>query len=110
MQQYLDACWEILRTGTMKSGRNGDYLGTQGMMMKFDLADGFPLLTTKKVNFNAIVAELFAFIQGAQSALVFRNFGTKIWDENANLNPDWLVITPQKSAVPRWHRNWLMTY
>lgn len=90
MRQYLDACRYIMEAGTLKQGRNGWYKGTQGMMMKFNLADGFPLVTTKEVNFKAIVAELFAFIRGANSAKMFRHYGTKIWDQNANKNKQWL--------------------
>lgn len=84
MHQYLDACREIVANGHRKQGRNGDFYSVHGMMMKFNLQDGFPAVTTKLLNFKAVVAELLGFIRGADSAKTFRDLGTGIWDANAN--------------------------
>jgi thymidylate synthase len=59
--------------------------------MYFDCREGFPIVTTKHVNFNAVVAELIGFLRGANSAAVFRDLGTKIWDANANETASWLA-------------------
>lgn len=61
-----------------------------GGMLQFDMNDGFPIITTKKVNFKAIAAELCGFLRGYMSAADFRSLGTKIWDANANKNETWL--------------------
>jgi len=83
MKQYLDACRTILEEGYHKENRNGGSIAVHGMMMKFNLQDGFPAVTTKKLNFKAVVAELLGFIRGAHNAKVFRALGTRIWDANA---------------------------
>lgn len=63
-----------------------------GEMMKFNLkgSDSFPLLTTKKMNLNPVIAELLGFIKGYDNATDFRKEGCKIWDANANENEQWL--------------------
>ena len=79
MQQYLDLVQQILDDGDDKDDRTG--VGTRaihGAMMKFDLRKGFPLVTTKKVNFKAIVAELLWFLRGSTN---IRDLDSKIWDE-----------------------------
>jgi len=83
MRQYLDACRTILNSGYDKKNRNGDTLAVHGMMMKFNLQEGFPAVTTKKLNFNSVAAELLGFIRGADNAATFNELGTKIWDANA---------------------------
>ena len=58
--------------------------------MQFDLAAGFPIVTTKRVAFKSIVAELLGFIRGYDNAADFRRLGCNIWDANANENKQWL--------------------
>lgn len=83
MQQYLDACRQIVREGAYKQGRNGGYYSVHGMMMKFNLQDGFPAVTTKKLHFKSVVAELLGFIRGANNNREFQGLGTEIWTPNA---------------------------
>ena len=83
MRQYLNACRTILCDGVEKGNRNGGTLSVHGMMMKFDLQEGFPAVTTKKLQFKSVVAELLGFIRGASNAKTFKELGTGIWDANA---------------------------
>ena len=90
MQAYLDLLTHILEHGDDKSDRTGT--GTRsvfGYQMRFDLAEGFPLITTKKVYFSSVVHELLWFIRGATN--INDNLNTKIWDpwadENGQLGP-----------------------
>ncbi len=81
MKQYLDVVREILETGTRKESRTGvDTLSTFGHMMKFDLRDGFPLLTTKKVNWKNIVVENLWFLSGEPDIAILQKHGCKFWD------------------------------
>ncbi len=92
MQQYLNLLQEILDTGTEQENRTGiNAISIPGSMMKFDLADGFPAMTTKKLAFNSMKGELLAFIEGATSAARFRELGCNFWDQNANENKAWLA-------------------
>lgn len=91
MKPYIDLLSLCARTGARQKNRTGiDTFMIPGGMMQFDLGQGFPILTTKKVNFGAVVAELLGFIRGVDSAAAFRALGTKIWDANANQNEAWL--------------------
>jgi thymidylate synthase len=91
MKSYLQLLNTCRAMGTRQKNRTGiDTFMIPGGMMQFDLAEGFPILTTKKVNFSAIVAELLCFIRGYTSAADFRRMGCKIWDANANQNATWL--------------------
>ncbi|MBI3441773.1 MAG: thymidylate synthase [Proteobacteria bacterium] len=91
MKQYLSLLQEVLNNGTQQPNRTGiDTLSIPGAMMKFDLADGFPAVTTKKLAFKSMVGELVAFLRGADSAEQFRNLGCGFWDQNANENKAWL--------------------
>ncbi|MEX2145059.1 MAG: thymidylate synthase [Candidatus Spechtbacterales bacterium] len=90
-QQYLNLLKEVKDKGTDRPDRTG--VGTRalfGRTMRFNMADGFPALTTKKVPFKAVKAELLAFIHGIDSAAGFRELGTTIWDQNANEEEKWL--------------------
>lgn len=92
MNQYLSACQHILKYGTRKTNRTGiDAISVHGMIMKFDLTDGFPAVTTKALAFKSVVAELLGFIRGCDNAAQFREPGTGIWDANANENAQWLA-------------------
>lgn len=92
MQSYLDLIERVIREGVRRPNRTGvDTLFIPGAMLQFDLRAGFPAVTTKKLAFKSVVAELVGFIRGVTSAADFRALGTKIWDQNANENAAWLA-------------------
>ena len=84
MQQYRDLVNHVLTNGVRQSNRTGvDTLKCNGYMMKFDMSDGFPLLTLKHTPFKMIVGEMLAFLRGADNIQDFQNLGVTVWDENA---------------------------
>lgn len=92
MQQYLDLVRTILDTGTWQENRTGiRTISVPGAMMRFDLQQGFPAITTRKLAFKAAVGELVGFLRASRSAADFRALGCKVWDQNANENAQWLA-------------------
>lgn len=84
---YEDLLRETLATGTAKTDRTGT--GTRsvfGRQLRFDLADGFPLITTKRVHFRSIAYELLWFLRGDSNVGWLREHGVSIWDEWADAN------------------------
>src|SRR4051812_7236887 len=90
-QQYLDLLTELMHVGTYREGRNGGTYGLFGRQIRFDLAQGFPLLTTKRVHLKAIIVELLWFLRGDTNVHFLHDHGVSIWDEWAdsegNLGP-----------------------
>ncbi len=89
--QYLAALKQIRDTGIVKENRTG--IKTRalfGMQIRYNLEEGFPILTTKRIAFNVVKGELLGFIRGYSSAAQFREVGVNIWDANANENMQWL--------------------
>lgn len=89
MKQYLNLLQEILDTGAREPNRTGvDCLTIPGAMLKFDLREGFPAVTTKKLAFGAVKGELIAFLRGATSLQAFQDLGCHVWDANCHA-PAW---------------------
>lgn len=102
MKQYLDLLRDVRENGTRKptravlksTGEKIDALSVFGRQMRFNLADGFPLVTTKRVNFNAIVHELIWFLSGSTNIEYLTDNGVHIWDAWADKHGDVGPIYP----------------
>jgi thymidylate synthase len=99
MKQYQELLTTILDSGTRQKNRTGiDTFMIPGYMMKFDLRQGFPALTTKKLAFKSMVGELLAFLRGANTVKQFNDLGCKFWDANGSA-PAWVNNINRLSRV-----------
>lgn len=91
MKQYLDLLQKVIYNGVWQDNRTGiPTKRIDGAMLQFDLTEGFPAISTKKLAFNQVKGELIGFIRGYDNAAALRNVGCNIWDQNANENDAWL--------------------
>ncbi|QIG69147.1 thymidylate synthase protein [Rhizobium phage RHph_N1_15] len=84
--QYLRVLKKLVETGVHREGRNGGTYGLFGEQLRFDLSEGFPLLTTKRVHFHSILVELLWFLRGDTNIAFLHDHNVTIWDEWADEN------------------------
>jgi thymidylate synthase len=83
MEQYIEGLQQILDTGVDRPGRNGATRALFGMQMRYNLEDGFPAVTTKKLAFRAVKAELLGFLRAYSHVDQFQKLGVQVWNANA---------------------------
>lgn len=92
MKQYLDLVQNIFDNGSWQDNRTGVRTRSiPGAMMRFDLQEGFPAVTTKKLAFKSAIGELVGFLRAYRNAADFTALGCKVWNQNANENHQWLA-------------------
>lgn len=100
MKQYLDLMRHVLKNGKVRDDRTGTgVIGVFGARMEFDLQEGFPLPTTRKIFSRGMIAETIWFMRGSTDARVLQDQGVKIWDEwaaNKELTQCWQNINMEK--------------
>ena len=101
MRQYLDLMRHVMQNGTRKDDRTGTgTLSVFGHQLRFDLSQGFPLLTTKKVHTKSIIHELLWFLRGDTNIRYLKENGVSIWDEWANEQGDLGHVCQPRSQAP----------
>lgn len=91
MKEFLALASKTLKKGIWKKNRTGiPTVGILGEILRFDLQEGHPAITTRKLAFKMGVGELIGFLRASRSAADFRALGCKVWDQNANENEQWL--------------------
>ena len=106
-QAYLDLLQHVMTNGTEKGDRTGTgTLSHFGAQLRFDLADGFPLLTTKKVHFKSIVYELFWFLSGSTHVDYLQENNVRIWNEWATADQTARFNRPAGDLGPIYGHQW----
>lgn len=106
-QAYLDLLQHVMTNGTEKGDRTGTgTLSHFGAQLRFDLADGFPLLTTKKVHFKSIVYELFWFLSGSTHVDYLQQNNVRIWNEWATADQTARFNRPTGDLGPIYGHQW----